>query len=130
MRACAWDVLNATLKIAWTVKVSEINPDLRNTCIAALDRRQPNGAVVMVRWKELYEDEEMTVVSLVPWLPASPRHKPHPAIAGIEHLLPRAFPLPDAEPEGRLLAALTRLADAERLSDLAPSQSWWKRLAS
>ena len=99
-------------------------------CAATLERRQLNGAVGMMRWKELYEDEEMTVVSLAPWLPASQRHQRHSVIDAVEHILHRIFPLPDDEPEGRLLAALTRLADTERVSKLEPSRPWWKRLAS
>ena len=122
-------MFNATLKIAWTVKVLAINSDLLNTWVATLDRFQLNGAVGMVRRKELNEDEEMPVVSLAPWLPASQRHQRHSVIDAVEHILHRVFPLPDDEPEGRLLAALTRLVDAERLSETMPSRPRWRRLA-
>ena len=82
----------------------------------------------------------MSVVSLAPWLPASLTRKPHPALAAFEHIMHRVYPLPDDEPEGRLLAALTLLANAERvrdagraqaerLSEPAPSQPWWRRMA-
>ena len=73
--------------------------------------------------------EEMTVVSLAPWLPAAPKRKHHPVIDGAKHISQRAFPPPDDEPEGRLLAALTMLVDAEGLSELEPSSPWWMRLA-
>jgi hypothetical protein len=55
----------------------------------------------------------MILVNLKAWTPAPPPALRYPVFRAVEHILHRAYPLTEDEPQGRLLEALTALHDAD-----------------
>lgn len=58
-------------------------------------------------------DRRVNIVDLLTWTPTQPQPPQSPLLRSMEHVLHRAFPLVEDEPEGRLLEAFKALLAAD-----------------